>query len=327
MTKVNVDQFVLGSRKKEFLWNFKRRHPFSYLKNRFQWYFYPKIKYVPHFPIHIDYEASSLCNMKCPMCFRPYRADKNDGNMDFDLFCKSIDECAQNGLYSIRLSWRGEPTVNPKFIEMVRYAKSAGIREVSTLTNGLKIQGKYTENLVRAGIDYISVSIDGLYDDYNHIRKPAKFEETVERLKEIRCLRDSIGDGFPRLKVNTIWSQVKHRAKEYYNIFSPIVDIISFNPDYDYSEKSGTPVPKDHICQYLFQRLSVKWNGDVPLCISDWDSKVLLGNISDKSLKDIWHSAILKQVRKDQLNENIRKYTPCQTCHRPVTEQVGNKRM
>ena len=326
MTRVNVDQFVLGSRKKEFLWNLKRRHRWAFLLNRVQWYLYSKTRYVPKFPIHVDYEASSLCNMKCPMCFRPYRADQNDGNMDFEMFCKSIDECVRHGLYSIRVSWRGESTMNPKFIEMIKYAKKAGIKEVSTLSNGLKIQGEYAEDLVRSGIDYISVSIDGLHENYNKIRKPARFDDTIHRLQNIRWLRDAIGNGYPRLKVNTIWSQIKRSAEEYYEIFNPIADIISFNPDYDYAEEASS-VPSGHVCQYPYQRLSVKWNGDVPLCISDWDGEVILGNIREESLQEIWLSDRMQQFRKDQAVGKIRNYTPCTKCHRAVTEQVGSKRM
>jgi radical SAM protein with 4Fe4S-binding SPASM domain len=325
MVKVNADQFVLDSRRRELLWHLRRRHKLAYYLNRLQWYLYPNIRYVPPFPIHVDYEVSSICNMNCPMCFRPHRSDQNDGLMDFDLFRQSIDECASHHLYSIRLSWRGEPTMHPRLLEMVAYAKRAGIKEISFLTNGMKIQGDYAEALVRAGVDYLSVSIDGLYENYNRIRKPAKFEDTVARLRNLRRLRDSVGRGFPLLKVNTIWSQVKERAREYYDIFSPLVDIISFNPDYDYVT-TDCPVPEDHVCQYPYQRLTIKWNGDVPMCISDWDCEVLLGNIGRDRLKDLWDGPTMQAIRTDHKEGRARDYGPCRKCHRPVTEQIGNQR-
>ncbi len=325
MSGVNIDQFVLDSKKREFLWNFNRRHKLAYLLNRIQWYMYPKLHYVPDFPIHVDFETSSICNMKCPMCFRPHRSDHNDGIMDFDIFCKGIDECAKNNLYSIRVSWRGEPTMHPQLTEMIRYAKKAGIKEVSFLTNGLRMEGKYAEDMVRSGLDYLSISIDGLYDDYNEIRKPAKFEETIERIRNLKYLRDNIGGGFPLIKVNTIWTKIKDRIEEYYNIFSPLVDIISFNPDYDYSE-TGCPVPEEYVCQYPYQRMTVKWSGEVPMCISDWDCEIKLGDLKTSSLKEIWHSSQMNRIRKDHLAWNSRNYRPCRKCHRPVTEQIGNQR-
>lgn len=323
--KVNVDQFVMDTRWREWLWHVRRKHKLAYCINRIQWYVYPKLLHVSDFPLHVDFEASSLCNMRCPMCFRPHRSDQNDGLMNFDLYKQAIDECVRYRLYSIRLSWRGEPTTHPQLIAMVRYAKQCGIREVSFLTNCLKIEGAYAEELVRAGVDYISISVDGLHEDYNRIRKPATFDETVRRIRELRRLRDTVGRGLPLLKVNTVWSQVRGYAREYYETFSPLVDIISFNPDYDYSEII-TDIQATHICQYPYQRLTVKWNGDIPMCISDWDAEVILGSLRTESLHDIWRGPRLREIRQMHRAYKIKDLAPCRKCHRPVTEQVGNKR-
>lgn len=322
---INIDQFVMDTKKREWYWNYKRRHKIAYFINRLEWYVYPILRYVPKFPIHVDFETSALCNMRCPMCFRPHRIDKNDGLMNFDLYKKAIDECSRMRLYSIRLSWRGESTIHPKLIEMIRYAKDKGIKEVSFLTNALKIEGKYAEELVKSGVDYLSISVDGLYEDYDNIRKPAKFEDTIERIRNLRKLRDAVGNGYPLLKVNTIWDKVKERSAEYYSVFSPFVDIISFNPDYDYSE-THVEIDQNHICQYTYQRLTVKWNGDVPMCISDWDSEVVLGNLKTDTLYEIWHGEKLSEIRRLHKQGRIRELPPCRKCHRPVTVQVGNQR-
>lgn len=37
------------------------------------------------------------------------------------------------------VAWRDDPTLNPKFVEMARYAKSRGIKEVSSLTTAVQI--------------------------------------------------------------------------------------------------------------------------------------------------------------------------------------------
>ncbi len=323
--KINVDQFVLGPRRKDVIWHIKRQHPFSYALNRLQWYVYPKLRIAPRFPIHIDFEISSLCNMSCPMCFRPHRKNKEDGLMDIKLYKKAIDECVKYNLYSIRLSWRGESTVHPGFTEMARYAKERGIKEVSFLTNGLDITPDYADELIRIGVDYISFSIDGLHEDYESIRKPATFEGILERLRYLRKARNSLGHGYPRIKINTIWTKIKDRAHEYFEIFSPIADIISFNPDYDYS-KDAVCLPTGHQCQYPYQRLTVAWNGKVPMCISDWDIENIIGDLNTQSIYEIWNGERMRQVKMENNNRNIVKYWPCRKCHRPVTEQIGNQR-
>jgi radical SAM protein with 4Fe4S-binding SPASM domain len=323
--KINVDQFVLDSKKSEWLWFWKRQHRFSYWKNRLEWYLYPKLYHVAKFPLHVDFEVSSLCNMDCPMCFRPHRRNQNDGLMDLNIFKKGIDECVKYNLYSIRLSWRGEPTTHPNLLDMVAYAKKRGVKEVSFLSNGLVIDEEYAKKLTQMRVDYISFSIDGLYEDYERIRKPATFEGILKSLKSLKEMRDSIGEGYPRIKVNTIWTKVKDQLDEYYKIFEPLADIISFNPDYDYTQETSKIAP-NHICQYPWQRLTVKWNGDVPMCISDWDSEVILGNITKSTIFEIWNGDKMNQIRQDQQNHRIRNYAPCHKCHRPVTEQIGNIR-
>lgn len=325
MIKINKDQFAMDTRLRGILWQYRRRHPFRFLKNRTEWYVYPVIKRVPDFPLHIDFETSSLCNLNCPMCYRPHRSDKNDGLMDFDVFKKGIDECAEHGLYSIRLSWRGEPTMHPHIIDMIRYAKSRDISEVSFITNGYNLNDELSEGLVRAGLDYFSVSIDGIGEKYEEIRYPARFDETVEKLKTVRHMRDNFGGGYPRIRINSIWSAVKDHKKEYFSIFNPIVDFITVNPDYDHS-LDATGVDPRHVCQYLFQRLTVMWDGTVPLCICDKSKEVILGSIGEKTLAEIWHGEEMNLVRRKHVEGKITEVPPCIKCQRPVTRQIGNQR-
>jgi wyosine [tRNA(Phe)-imidazoG37] synthetase (radical SAM superfamily) len=323
--KINVDQFALDTRLRKWRWSWYKQHPVFFLINRVQWYLYPTLKYVSKFPIHIDFEAASICNLKCPMCYRPHRADHNDGVMDFSIFQKAIDECVEYGLYSIRLSWRGEPTLNPNIVDMVKYAKKKGIKEVSFITNGTQLKGRLAKGLVRAGLDYFSVSIDGTDQRYEKIRYPSKFSEILEKLKQVRSLRDKTGRGFPRIRINSIWSAIEHDPDEYFRIFSPIVDFITINPDYNHSLKE-TAIDPNHQCQYLYQRMTVMWDGTVPLCICDKSKEVILGSFPEYSLYNMWHGAVMTDMRNRQVEGKIKTIAPCTKCQRSLTEQIGDRR-
>lgn len=323
--KINVDQFALDTKMRKWQWSVYRRYPLHFFVNRLQWYLYPTLRYTPGFPIHVDFEVSSICNLKCPMCYRPHRSDKNDGIMDFDLYKKAIDECGRHNLYSIRLSWRGEPSLHPRLAEMVAYAKKMGIREVSFITNGVKLQGNLARDLVKAGLDYFSVSIDGIGETYEKIRYPSKFNDIVSRVQYMRKLRDEIGSGFPRIRINSVWSAVKDKTDEYFSIFSPVVDYITINPDYDHSLKESNINPL-HICQYLYQRMTIMWDGVVPLCICDKSKEVILGNIKDHSISDLWHGDVMRKTRKIQLEGKTNTILPCSKCQRSLTKQIGDQR-
>ena len=98
------------------------------------------------------------------------------GQINLSLAKRIIDEVAGK-IYSLRLSWIGEPTLHSKLIEIAKYAKKKKIKEVSFLTNGYKLKMYYFKKLVDAGVDLITVSIDGMDETYNKIRYPLKFNE------------------------------------------------------------------------------------------------------------------------------------------------------
>lgn len=322
--KINHHQFSLDSVERERLWEETRRYFKDYCVNRYQWFNYPLWHYVAPFPLHVDFEASFRCNLKCPMCFRPHIDKKNYGDMGFELFKKGIDECAENGLYSIRLSWRGESTLNPHLVEMVEYAKKRGIKEVSLITNGQLLEGKLAEGLIKAGLDYVTVSVDGLKKHYNKLRKPNTFEGVTEKLRKFYHLKNSIGDGFPRLKIQAIWTYIQEDPATFYNHFKDITDKINFDPENDYSLRE-VPQDRDFICQYPWQRITITWNGEIPLCISDWNQYTKIGDLKEQTIKDIWLGKKMAAYRSIQLNRKRLSIPCCKRCHRPSVEQLGNK--
>ena len=74
----------------------------------------------------------------------------NTKRMEFELFKKVIDEIAFK-VPSIRLSFRGEATLNKHFVDCIKYAKENGIKEVSTLTYGFKLTIPFFEQIAKAG--------------------------------------------------------------------------------------------------------------------------------------------------------------------------------
>ena len=57
----------------------------AYLINRFKWFYFPKLNITPNFPLNIDIEASSTCELKCDHCFRQYMDMRENVFMKFDL--------------------------------------------------------------------------------------------------------------------------------------------------------------------------------------------------------------------------------------------------
>jgi hypothetical protein len=322
--KINHHQFSMNPPEKERLWEEQRRHFKDYCVNRYQWFKYPEWHYVAPFPLHVDFEASFRCNLKCPMCFRPHIDRKDYGDMAFELYQKGIDECAEHGLYSIRLSWRGESTLHPRLVEMVAYAKLKGIKEVSFITNGTLLNESLSNELIQAGLDYITISVDGLPRHYNRLRAPSTYDGVTERIRRLYELKTRTGAGYPLVKVQAIWTYVKEDPETFYRHFCPITDNISFDPENDYSLRD---VPQDDafVCQYPWQRITITWNGGIPLCISDWNASTLIGDLRRQTIREVWLGAEMNHYREQQRNRKRLSIACCRQCHRPSTEQLGNK--
>ena len=115
------------------------------------WVELPKKREIREYPLLVDLELSSVCNLKCPMCYTitdEFKSKVKKGFMDFELFKKIVDEIAGK-VFSIRLSLRGEATLHKNFMECIEYAKSKGIKEVSTLTHGGNLDLEFFKKMCR----------------------------------------------------------------------------------------------------------------------------------------------------------------------------------
>ena len=96
--KINHDYFSLNTLTEKSINFINEGHIISHLIDRFKWYFGPKFFYTVNFPTHVDIEASSRCQMKCPMCGTHLMKQKKS-EMDFELYKKIIDECSREKVY------------------------------------------------------------------------------------------------------------------------------------------------------------------------------------------------------------------------------------
>lgn len=334
--KINKDQ-VIPSKWKKLLFDYKRGsgHLFGYLMNRFRWHFYPRLQYVSKFPDHVDIEISSTCNMKCPMCYTityEFKKDVKKQFMDFNLFKNIINECVRFGTYSIRLSLRGEPFLNRNVIEMIKYAKDSGIKEVSSLTNNLALTSEVFEKAMEAGLDWLTISFDGLGKTYEWIRKPARFEDSYGKIKEYKRIKDRVNSRKPVIKVQTVWPAIKDNARKYLEAFEPYVDDIAINPLVDYLHKDEDIIYVDNfVCPVLYQRMVISSDGVVLLCSNDEFCLHPVGDANNETLYSIWHGEKMTEARKiHRGHKGVELLKPCNRCYlprktHPVIESIGDR--
>ncbi|MEW6263542.1 MAG: radical SAM/SPASM domain-containing protein [Thermodesulfobacteriota bacterium] len=293
-------------------WRRARGKPLSYLWFKLRWNRWPAYRVVPKFPLNVDIEVSSACNLRCDHCFRQYMDVGENSLMPLDMFKTIARECGRYGLYTLKFSMRGEPTLHPQLPEMVAFAKENEIKEVWINTHGGNLTADLAERLMKAGPDWITVSFDGLGAMYESIRKPLKYEESLEKLKLLRRCRDLFHPGC-LINVQTLWSAIKDDPEAYHRTMTPLVDRISFNADMNFKEIMLVP-DDDFVCPRLWQRIAITSRGHFLKCPSDFQMEEILGNVSQMTIKEAWDQR-QHQQRLRHLAGRKSESTVCRKCH------------
>ncbi len=301
----------------------------EYKTYRSNWSKFPKEQIVNEYPLLVDIELASVCNLKCPMCYTitdEFKEKVNAKLIDFELFKKIIDEIGGK-VPALRLSLRGESTLHPKFIECIQYAKEKGIKEISTLTNGSKLELEFFIKIAKAGIDWITISVDGLNDEYEKIRKPLRFQDTLKKITEIAQYKKDNNIHKPVIKIQSLWPAIRNNPTLFYNTFEPVTDLIAFNPLIDYLQNDTDIVYIENFtCPQHYQRIVVGADGKVMMCSNDEEGDHIIGDANLETIFDIWHGDKLNQARElHKKNNGFLELSVCKKCYLPRATEVSEK--
>jgi radical SAM protein with 4Fe4S-binding SPASM domain len=82
----------------------------------------------------------------------------------------------------------------------------------------------------------------------------------------------------------------------------------------DYTVKNKTIPLRSKTCKLLWERMTIFWNGDVTMCAEDLDGDYVLGNLKEKTIRDIWNGdkmLAIKKLHNDKLFNNINLCSRC----------------
>ena len=132
----------------------------------------------------------------CLVRYRP-KLGRREGAMCFHTFKGIIDELPH--LEKVTLQGLGEPLLAPDLLRMINYAAARGIR-MGFNTNGMFLTPDRSERLVRAGLDWLHVSLDGATKEtYEDIRHGSRFERVRENVIGLVQVMSRLGAERPRV--------------------------------------------------------------------------------------------------------------------------------
>ena len=236
----------------------------------------------------IDISVTDLCNRICVFCPRideDFYPNQNH-HISIDLINKIAAELHQLKFEGATvLCGYGEPLLHPQITDVVSILSK--VSRIEIVTNGDHLNSDVISQLIDAGNSYFVVS---MYDG------PHQIDQFQAMFEEAKCDDD-----------NFILRDRWHSEEDSFGL--------------KLTNRAGTinigtqdPVDVTHPCHYPAYSMSIDWNGDVLLCVHDWNKKVKLGNLYAQTLLDVWTSTTLCK-RRIQLLHGKRKLSPCNMCN------------
>ena len=147
-------------------------------------------------------DLTNRCNLTCPVCFANANAAGYLYEPDFETVRKMLQALRDEKPVACRIVQfsGGEPTIYPRFLDVLRMAKQMGFSHLQAATNGLKFTNlEFAEQCKEAGLHTLYLQFDGVCDDiYRRTRGESLWE------KKLKCIENVKKAGLKIVYVPTI---------------------------------------------------------------------------------------------------------------------------
>ena len=238
----------------------------------------------------VELNTTELCNRKCVFC--PRYDSEVYPNRNLNMTVGDAEKIAINLSehdYKGKISYSGysENFLNKKFLEIINVMRAylkTNLFECNT--NGDFLKKDSVEDIFKSGLDLLYIN---LYDGIDQIEK---FDNIMKNVDE------------SKYKYRAHYSQKDYGLK--LNNRGGNITWLGFDES-DIESLEGKP------CHYPFYKLFVDWNGDVLFCANDWGKEIIVGNLVEQNLFDVWFSDKMYEIRK-KLSVGDRNFSPCKSC-------------
>lgn len=278
---------------------------------------------VPEFPLLIDIEITSKCNLKCIMCEHTYMKRKQE-SMTWNVFSEIIEQ-SRPFKPGIRFIMFSEPFLHPDIISYSKQAKEAGLL-LHITTNGTVITEAQIDQLLEIGLDSITFSMQGLTEkEYAYMRKNNKLPEITEKIKYIAIKRQNK----PHIQVSTTISNRDNKddIEEFKKKWSDYADLVTvgitswtrvakMQPNIYNIAGIKPNVKREYLpCQDILTKMCIYSNGDFTVCCDDTEGIMILGNVMKDKMKELWHSEVYTGLRLLLKNMKMDLLDLCKNCY------------
>lgn len=291
------------------------------------------------YPYSVMFEASSICNLKCAMCWA-YKASAQRQNkfMKLKEFEKIIDDISFF-CTNIFFSFCGEPLLNKEIFGMIAYAKKRHIT-VDLSTNAMLLDEDASRKLLESGPRKIIVSLDAVSEDaYLRMRIGGDVKTAMENVSVLARIKREMKLSGTEIDLQMVYSKINKDDIDKFVDFAREIGVervtvkslfIDHHGDVEYIGKLENNFFIDHeISRYKRDeegRLVLKKLGECPNihfpvissdcyvvpCCFDIYTKQSQGNALTGNFCKIWNNRKYRDFRADAMKN--RKMDMCKYC-------------
>jgi radical SAM protein with 4Fe4S-binding SPASM domain len=270
-------------------------------------------------------ELTNACPFTCPFCPRGVgQMTRRLGHLDLGLLREIVAQVKDLKAFKpFGLHHFGDPLLHPDPAGAVRIVSEAGL-EAELSLNPILLDRDKARALLEAGVGVLIVSLDGLDTaTLQAMRGKAagSFEKVAANVEELIALAAAMKKP-PTVMISMVattlnrhqWGDLFRRyQRPGMEFLTPVVRLLE-----DFGDASIAPLSVRRLrqlCGCPYKSVSVLWDGSVVACCHDYDGRILLGNLREKSLEQIWRSDEVARFRERFKAHDFTPDEPCARCH------------
>lgn len=280
-----------------------------------------------YFPKYLQIETIHGCNSSCVMCAIKKWTRGSNGIMKQELFEKIASDIGQykDWIEFVGLFKDGEPTLDKNLCNRVKLLKDIGIKRVGLCTNAQLLNENVSEELIKNGIDEISVSFHSLNKEtFKKIQIGLDYDEVLKNILDLIKVRNSLNSNLTIRIRRVEIDENSGETEQYINFWKTKLRESDRAYSFPYhnwgnliqDEKSQlVKYYADKPCVSPFSTMVINFDGKVPLCCIDCNNSSLVGDITHNNIKEIWTGEIFSKIRNNHANSNRNILSLCRGCN------------
>lgn len=298
--------------------------------------YFLKLKKSAVSPYLINFELRNECNERCFFCRTKdgeiYDANPNGqgqyiakGTMPFEIFRDIISQ-VRDRLIMIVPYINGEPLLSKDIYKAIQHASDNNIATMIA-TNGILLNERNCEELLKAGLDFIKIHISGFTQPTHSIEhRKGDVELIKENLRHLVRMNREGGYGMLIMLDYILYQHNKHEIEQVRKFSDELGIMFNVRKGYRKGIEEIEPTSPlepsmaDIPCDWLWTVLTIDWNGVIfPCCdCATWSGaksyECFLSGHTD--ILSVWNGPKAIAMRNTHLTNGRTSIPICSSCSR-----------